>query len=165
MLVGAFAEEAVLAATAVRPIPADVDRRSAAAFGVAHRTAYHVLRSVGACSRERSSWSSGPAAGWDWPPWSSAPSGRHRHGGGVFDREARGRRVLRRDRLVNHRTAGLREQLRDILPAVPTSSSIPWRHAGRAALRTLRWRALVTVGYAAGDIPRIPLNSSCSRVR
>src|SRR3546814_4086779 len=44
--VGAFAEEAVLGATALRPLPDGVDLRTAAAFGVAHRTAYHVLRSV-----------------------------------------------------------------------------------------------------------------------
>ena len=43
---GAFAEEAVVAALALRPIPTFVDSRTAAAFGVAHRTAYHVLRSV-----------------------------------------------------------------------------------------------------------------------
>src|SRR3546814_2031511 len=50
--VGAFAEEAVLGATALRPVPDGVDLRTAAAFGVAHRTAYHVLRSV---ARDRKS--------------------------------------------------------------------------------------------------------------
>ena len=35
-----------MAAGAVSRIPAGVDERAAAAFGVAHRTAYHVLRSV-----------------------------------------------------------------------------------------------------------------------
>ena len=47
-LLGAFAEEAVVAAGAVTPIPSGIDERLAAAFGVAHRTAYHVLRSVAA---------------------------------------------------------------------------------------------------------------------
>ena len=45
-LVGAFAEEVVVAPDAVTRIPAGVDERLAAAFGVAHRTAHHVLRSV-----------------------------------------------------------------------------------------------------------------------
>ncbi len=45
-LVGAFAEEAVVPATAVTRVPDGVDTATAAAFGVAHRTAYHVLRSV-----------------------------------------------------------------------------------------------------------------------
>jgi hypothetical protein len=46
MLTGAFAEEAVVPARSVTPIPPGVDDRSAAAFGVAHRTAYHVLRAL-----------------------------------------------------------------------------------------------------------------------
>ena len=43
---GAFAEEVVVAADTVSHVPDGVDDRLAAAFGVAHRTAYHVLRSV-----------------------------------------------------------------------------------------------------------------------
>ena len=46
-IVGAFAEEVVVAAGRGHAGPAGVDDRLAAAFGVAHRTAYHVLRSVG----------------------------------------------------------------------------------------------------------------------
>ena len=45
-MVGAFAEEAVLPAGAVTRVPDGVEDAHAAAFGVAHRTAYHVLRSV-----------------------------------------------------------------------------------------------------------------------
>ncbi|MFZ0250819.1 MAG: alcohol dehydrogenase catalytic domain-containing protein, partial [Acidimicrobiales bacterium] len=44
--VGAFADEVVVGAGALTPIPDDVDDRVAAAFGVAYKTAYHVLRSV-----------------------------------------------------------------------------------------------------------------------
>ncbi len=47
-LVGAFAQEATVVATSLTPVPAGVTDRVAAAFGVAHRTAYHVLRSVAA---------------------------------------------------------------------------------------------------------------------
>src|SRR5271170_6991867 len=46
--VGAFAEEVVVGAGAVTVIPPEVDDRTAAAFGVAYKTAYHVLRSVAA---------------------------------------------------------------------------------------------------------------------
>jgi NADPH2:quinone reductase len=44
--VGAFAEEAVVPASSVSLVPSRVPDASATAFGVAHRTAYHVLRSV-----------------------------------------------------------------------------------------------------------------------
>ncbi len=48
MIAGAFAEEVAAPVSALTRIPDGVDDRSAAAFGVAHRTAYHVLRSVAA---------------------------------------------------------------------------------------------------------------------
>ena len=47
-IVGAFAEEIVVAPSVLMRIPDGVDDRTAAAFGVAYRTAYHVLRSVAA---------------------------------------------------------------------------------------------------------------------
>ncbi len=45
-IVGAFAEEIAAKAASLKRIPHGVDYRTAAAFGVAHRTAYHTLRSV-----------------------------------------------------------------------------------------------------------------------
>src|SRR5207245_2329111 len=45
-LIGAFAEEAVVDGTVLTRIPTGIDARRAAAFGVAYRTAYNVLRSV-----------------------------------------------------------------------------------------------------------------------
>src|SRR3954452_23646445 len=45
-MIGAVAEEAVVASEALRRVPPDVHLTVAAAFVVAHRTAYHVLRSV-----------------------------------------------------------------------------------------------------------------------
>ncbi|HEY9264706.1 MAG TPA: alcohol dehydrogenase catalytic domain-containing protein, partial [Mycobacterium sp.] len=43
---GAFAERVVVDAASLAPIPGGVDAAVAAAFGVAHRTAYHTLRSM-----------------------------------------------------------------------------------------------------------------------
>uniref|UniRef100_UPI0012E76579 alcohol dehydrogenase catalytic domain-containing protein n=1 Tax=Mycobacterium sp. Marseille-P9652 TaxID=2654950 RepID=UPI0012E76579 len=43
---GAFAEQAVLDAASLTPVPDGADFASAAAFGVTYRTAYHALRSV-----------------------------------------------------------------------------------------------------------------------
>src|SRR6478752_4322309 len=45
-LYGAFAEEVVVPAAGLSRIPDGVDERTAAAFGVAYRTAYHTLRSM-----------------------------------------------------------------------------------------------------------------------
>jgi NADPH:quinone reductase-like Zn-dependent oxidoreductase len=46
VMVGAFAEEAVVDANATTPIPEGIDFADAAAFGVTYRTAYHSLRSI-----------------------------------------------------------------------------------------------------------------------
>ena len=45
-LFGAFAEEVAVPAAGLSQIPDGVDDRTAAAFGVAYRTAYHTLRSM-----------------------------------------------------------------------------------------------------------------------
>ena len=46
--IGAFAEEVVVGTGSLTRTPPDVDDRVAASFGVAYKTAYHVLRSVAA---------------------------------------------------------------------------------------------------------------------
>jgi NADPH2:quinone reductase len=158
-LVGAFAEEVVVDAAAVRPVPAGVDLRHAAAFGVAHRTAYHVLRSV-----------AGLRAGEDLVVLGA--------GGGVglatvqlgallgatVTAVASSADKLRAAadhgaaHLIDHRSVDLRQALREaggadvVVDPVGGALSEP-------ALRSLRWGGrFVTVGYASGDIPRIPLN-------
>ena len=45
-LYGAFADEVAVPATGLAHVPDGVDERTAAAFGVAYRTAYHTLRSM-----------------------------------------------------------------------------------------------------------------------
>jgi NADPH2:quinone reductase len=62
--------------------------------------------------------------------------------------------------LVNHRAGPLRESLRD---ALPDGGDVVIDPVGgdlsEPALRSMRWGGrFVTVGYASGDIPRIPLN-------
>ena len=136
---------------------------TAAAFGVAHRTAYHVLRSVAAAAarrgarraRRRRRRRAGRGAArrarsarrsprWRRRPRSSTPPRRtgathldrpprRRPAGGAARgaarRRRRGRRPGRRRRSPSRRCASL-------------------RYGGR----------FVTVGYASGEIPRIPLN-------
>src|SRR3546814_4167889 len=64
------------------------------------------------------------------------------------------------ERLLNHRDGDLRSALRASLPdgadvvVDPVGGDL-----AEPALRSLRWAGrFVTVGYAAGEIPRIPLN-------
>jgi NADPH2:quinone reductase len=63
-------------------------------------------------------------------------------------------------RTINHRSGDLRQLLKEALPSGadvvvdPVGGSL-----SEPALRSLRWGGrFVTVGYAAGEVPRIPLN-------
>lgn len=159
--VGAFAEEAVGAAQTLTRIPPGVCMRHAAAFGVAHRTAYHVLRSVAAVQPGDevvvlgagggvglAAVQLGAVLGARVTAVASSP-------GKLDVAEAHGA-----TRLVNHTAGDLRQALKEALPegadvvVDPVGGSL-----SEPALRSLRWGGrFVTVGYAAGEIPRIPLN-------
>jgi NADPH2:quinone reductase len=160
-LVGAFAEEAVLGAAAVRRIPDGVDMRVAAAFGVAHRTAYHVLRSVARVQPGEELVVLGAGGG---VGLAAVQLGREL--GASVTAVASSAEKLEvaascgAGRLVDHRSVDLRQALRELLPdgadviVDPVGGDL-----AEPALRSLRWGGrFVTVGYASGVIPRIPLN-------
>jgi len=160
-LLGAFAEEAVVPAGAVTPVPEGVDERLAAAFGVAHRTAYHVLRSVAAVQSGEDLVVLGAGGGvglatvqlgalLDASVTAVASSPEK------LDVAASHGAV----KLINYRSGGLREALRE---ALPDGADVVVDPVGgdlsEPALRALRWGGrFVTVGYASGVIPKIPLN-------
>ncbi|NLU61998.1 NADPH:quinone oxidoreductase family protein [Rhodococcus sp. HNM0563] len=160
-IVGAFAEEIAAKAVSLRRIPDGVDDHTAAAFGVAHRTAYHTLRSV---ARIR-------------PGETLVVLGA---GGGVGLAAVQLGAVLGATvvavassadklevaasygakQLVDHRAGELRALLKDVaregadVVVDPVGGDL-----SEPALRSLRRGGrFITVGYASGTIPRIPLN-------
>ncbi len=158
---GAFAQRVVVDATGLSPIPDGVDNQTAAAFGVAYRTAYHTLRSaaqlqsgddlvvlgagggVGLAAVQL-----GVALGADVTAVaSSAEKLEVAAGYGA-------------SRLINHTSVDLRAALRTELPQGADAVIDPvGGDLSEPALRSLRRRGrFVTVGYASGVIPRIPLN-------
>lgn len=158
---GAFAQRVVVEAAGLSPIPDGVDDQTAAAFGVAHRTAYHALRSV-----------------------AQLRAGDHLivlgAGGGVGLAAVQLGVALGAEvtavassaeklevassygaaRLVNHSSGDLRAALRAELPDGADAVIDPvGGDLSEPALRSLRRRGrFVTVGFASGVIPRIPLN-------
>ena len=160
-IAGAFAEQAVIPALALRATPDGVDDAAAAAFGVAHRTAFHALRSIARVQPGEEVVVLGASGGvglaavelatWMGARVTAVASSPAR----LAVTEARGAQV------GLDRTAGdLRGQLR---AALPDGADVVIDPVGgelaEPALRSLRWGGrFVTVGYAAGEIPRIPLN-------
>ena len=160
-LVGAFAEEVVVAASALAPIPAGVDDRHAAAAGVAHRTAYHVLRSVARVEAGDEVVVLGAGGGvglaavqlatlLDAAVTAVASS----------DEKLQAAATYGARNLIDHRAGDLRQALRDHLPGGADVVVDPVGGAlSEPALRSLHWGGrFVTVGFASGEIPRIPLN-------
>jgi NADPH2:quinone reductase len=161
LLVGAFAEEAAVDATLLRRVPDGVALDAAAAFGVAHSTAFHVLRSVARLSpgEELVVLGAGGGVGLAAVQLGAAlgasvtavASSAEKLEVAAAEGAARG---------VDHRSVDLRAALRERLPDGADVVVDPVGGAlSEPALRSLRWGGrFVTVGYASGEIPRIPLN-------
>ena len=162
VLVGAFAEEVAVAAASVRIVPPGVDDRHAAAFGVAWRTAYHVLRSVARLQPGDELVVLGAGGGVGLAAVSlGAPPRCLGDGGGLVRGQAGGgpgRRAPPTSSSTPPSTCGPR--CREVLPGGADVVVDPvGGDLAEPALRSLRWGGrFVTVGYASGVIPRIPLN-------
>jgi NADPH:quinone reductase-like Zn-dependent oxidoreductase len=160
-ITGAFADEVVVAAPSLARIPDGVDERSAAAFGVAHRTAYHVLRSVAHVQPGEGVIVLGAGGGVGLAAVQIAVVlGATVTAVASTDEKLEVAQRYGATTLVNHRSGELRALLRD---ARPDGADVVVDPVGgdiaEPALRALRWGGrFVTVGYASGVIPRIPLN-------
>lgn len=159
--VGAFAEQAVVPAETLTPIPDTVDYGSAAGFGITYRTAYHALRSVARVQPD------------DWVVVLGAAGGV---GLAAVDLGVLlGARVLAAastpEKLavctargaaatIDYDREDLKQRIRDITGAGAQSVLDPvGGDYAEPALRSLaRGGRFVTLGYAAGVIPAIPLN-------
>jgi NADPH2:quinone reductase len=172
-LFGAFAEQVATAAAGLARIPDGVDASTAAAFGVGHRTAYHCLRSVARIGAGDDIVVLGAGGGVGLAAVQlGAALGARVTAVASTPEKLDVARQLGAVNLVNHRRAGaqrpgsesrdgdLRDALRTVLPDGCHAVLDPVGGAlSEPALRSLRRGGrFVTIGYASGDIPRIPLN-------
>ncbi len=158
---GAFAEEVTVATAGLAPIPDGIDDRTAAAFGVAYRTAYHTLRSVARVQSGDEVVVLGAGGGVGLAAVQlAAQLGASVTAVASSDEKLDVAASYGARRLINHRSTALRDALREALPDGATAVVDPVGGAlSEPALRSLRRGGrFVTVGFASGDIPRIPLN-------
>lgn len=158
---GAFAEEVTVDAAGLARIPDGVDDHTAAAFGVAYRTAYHTLRSVARVRAGDEVVVLGAGGGVGLAAvllavqlgatvTAVASSAEKLDAAASYGAR----------HLINHRSGALRDALREALPDGADAVVDPvGGDLSEPALRSLRRGGrFVTVGFASGVIPRIPLN-------
>lgn len=158
---GAFAERVVVAAAAVRPIPDGVADDTAAAFFVTHATAWHALRSVAELRAGERLLVTGAAGG-----VGSAAVALGVVAGAEVVAVASGAEKLAAcadagaSVLIDSGRDDVRDQLRELVPdGVDVVVDVVGGAVAEPALRACRWGArFVTIGFASGDIPAIPLN-------
>jgi NADPH2:quinone reductase len=161
VFVGAFADEVVVSPSSLARTPDGVDDLTAAAFGVAYRTAYHVLRSVAELQRDEELVVLGAGGG-----VGSAAVQLGALLGATVTAVASSPEKLElakscgATRLINYREGDLRQALREALPEGADVVVDPvGGDLSEPALRSVHWGGrFVTVGFASGTIPRIPLN-------
>ena len=160
-MVGAFAEEVTVAADAVWPVPDGVGMPHAAAFGVAHRTAWHVLRSVAEVQpgEELIVLGAGGGVGLAAVQLGALLGASVTAVASSADKLAVAAE-LGATHVIDHRSTELRPALRELLPGGADVVVDPvGGDLAEPALRALHWGGrFVTVGYASGTIPRVPLN-------
>ena len=161
VLYGAFAEHLFAEPDGLRRIPDGIDMHTAAAFGVAYRTAYHTLRSVARVQAGDELVVLGAGGGVGL----AAVQLGNQLGASVTavassDEKLSVARSYGAKQLINHRSGDLRSALREALPGGADAVVDPvGGDLSEPALRSLRRGGrFVTVGYASGVIPRIPLN-------
>jgi len=160
-LVGAFAEEVAVGATAVTAIPDGVAEADAAAFGVAHRTAWHTLRSVAEVQPGEEVVVLGAGGGVGLATVQlAALLGATVTAVASSPEKLAAAEAEGATRLVDHTAGDLRQALREQLPdgadvvVDPVGGDL-----AEPALRSLHYGGrFVTVGFASGTIPRVPLN-------
>jgi NADPH2:quinone reductase len=159
--VGAFAEQIAVPAASLTLMPGGADFVAAAAFGVAHSTAYHSLRSVAEVTPGEWVTVLGAAGGVGLATVELA----HHMGAKVLAAAAgKDRLEVCEDRgadaIVDYRAEDLKARVKELTDGgadvVIDPVGGPYAEAALRAMR--RGGRFVTVGFASGEIPRIPLN-------
>ena len=158
---GAFAEEAIMQADKAIPLPEDADLKIAAAVGLVYGTSYHALFDRGAMTAKDRVLVLGAAGGVGL----AAVELAHAAGAEVIAAASTDEKLAvckehGADHLINYGTGDLRKQLKEVCPEGPTLIYDPvGGDLTEQAFRSIAPRGkLLVIGFAAGTIPKIPLN-------
>jgi NADPH2:quinone reductase len=159
---GAFAEEVKTEARRMLPIPAGMDFATAAAFGLTYATSEHALVDRGALKAGETLLVLGAAGGVGLAAIEIGKIlGARVIACASTDEKLAVCRAHGADETINYATEDLRERIKALTGG--TGCDVVYDPVGgpytEPALRSIAWRGrLLVVGFAAGEIPKIPLN-------
>lgn len=158
---GAFAERALLDAASVSLVPDGSDFASAAAFGVTYRTAYHALRSIAKVAQGDWVVVLGAAGGVGLAAVDLAVAMKARVlAAASSDDKLQLCRQRGAEATVDYEREDLKSRIRELTgnAARVVLDPVGGPYAEPALRGLARGGTFVTLGYAAGSIPAIPLN-------
>jgi NADPH:quinone reductase len=159
---GAFAEEVKTDADRLTPIPEAMDFANASAFGIAYATSDHALRDRGALRAGETLLVLGAAGGVGLAAIEIGKAiGAYVIACASTDDKLSVCRAHGADETINYAREDLRARIRDLTAG--RGADVVYDPVGGSytepALRSIAWRGrLLVVGFASGEIPRIPLN-------
>ena len=159
---GGFAQEVKTDAKRLLPIPAGMTFPTAAAFGLTYATSDHALRDRGELEAGETLLVLGAAGGVGLAAVEIGKAlGARVIAGASSDDKLAVCREHGADETINYATEDLRERIKAITGG--KGADVIYDPVGGSytepALRSIAWRGrLLVVGFAAGDIPKIPLN-------
>ncbi|HZR24623.1 MAG TPA: NADPH:quinone oxidoreductase family protein [Vicinamibacterales bacterium] len=159
---GAFAEEVKVDAKRLVPIPAGMDFVTAASFGLTYATSDHALRDRGELKAGETLLVLGAAGGVGIAAIEIGKAlGARVIACASTDDKLAVCREHGADATINYATEDLRERIKALTDS--KGPNVIYDPVGgpytEPALRSIAWRGrLLVVGFAAGEIPKIPLN-------
>jgi len=161
IFVGAFAEQILAPADALSRVPDGVDMKDAAAFTVVYSTAYLALTSVGELQEGQTLVVLGAAGG---VGLAAVAIGKHLGARVIAAASTEEKLAICRDcgadETINYEKENLKERIKALTSGGADVVIDPVGGSySELAYRATRWRGrYVVIGFASGEIPRIPLN-------
>lgn len=159
---GGFAEKVVVRATSTFPIPESIDLTVAAGFLTTHGTSYHALRDRAALRPGETLLVLGAAGGVGLAAVElGAAMGAHVIAAASSDDKLAACRRHGAHEVVNYRDTDLKAWIKEHTDGrgVDVVYDPVGGELSEAALRATAWKGrFLVIGFAAGDIPKIPLN-------
>ena len=159
---GAFAEQSVVDERFAMPLPAALDFEQGAAFSVAYGTSYHAFRQAADLRPGETVLVLGASGGVGY----AAVELAHAMGAKVIAAASSAEKLAfaaeaGADHLLDYSTQPLRETIKELTGGV--GIDVVYDPVGgelaEQALRAIGWRGrFLVIGFASGEIPRLPLN-------